>query len=147
MQVLETRVFRDAILKKVTTRGRDHICLLPSAFLRHHSRSTIERLQRPELCSEPKRSTRTEGKNRGKENRELLSVFFFLEKQASIVWSVHSAFQHSDGSGGDSPIVREATLVPSGLVRFERHLVSPCPRSQNPSHRAALPTGPRSTNP
>ena len=63
-------LFRDAILKKVTTRGRDHICLLPSAFLRHHSRHTIERLQRPELCSEPKRSTRTEDKNRGEEQRK-----------------------------------------------------------------------------
>ena len=71
---------------------------------------------------------------------------FFLPGQASIVWSVHSAIQHSDGSGGVSSIVREEALDPSGLVWFERHLVSPCPRSQNPSRRAALPTGPRSKN-
>ena len=44
---------------------------------------------------------------------------FFLPKQASIARSVHSAFQHSAGSRGVSPIVREETLDPSrfGLVR------------------------------
>ena len=63
-----------------------------------------------------------------------LSVSFFGIKPTSIVRSVHGAFQHSDGSGGDSPIVREETLDPSRLVWFERRLVSPCPRSQKPSH-------------
>ena len=44
---------------------------------------------------------------------------FFLPKQASIARSVHSDFQHSAGSRGVSPIVREETLDPSrfGLVR------------------------------
>ena len=41
---------------------------------------------------------------------------FFGIKPTSIVWSVHSAFQHSDESGGVSPIVREET--PEPLIRF-----------------------------
>ena len=137
------KLFRDTILKKVTTRGRDHTCSLPSALLRHHSRDTIDELQRPELCNEPKRSTEQQG------NDSMTSecvLFSCLSKRAlsgpfTVLFSIVTGLEVSH------QLVERKLLIPKGLVWSEQHLVRPCPRSQNPSHRAVFQTGLRPTNP
>ena len=62
---------------------------------------------------------------------------FFLPKQASIVWSVHSDFQHSDGSGGVSPLVREKPPRIS-MVWFG----SSCPSNRPTLTKPLTPSGP-----
>ena len=97
------------------------------------ARSDLKEQLKARTLQRVKRST---GKEVPRNKDELIEcLLFFGIKPTSIVWSVHSAFQHSDGSGGDSPIVREATLDPSGLVRFEQHqTLTP----SGPSNRSTL---------
>ena len=59
-------LFRDTILEKVTTRGRDHTCLLPSAILRHHSRDTIDEPRKARTLQRAQKVN----KNRGQEQRK-----------------------------------------------------------------------------
>ena len=137
------KLFRDTILKKVTTRGRDHMCLLPSAFLRHHSRDIIEEIYKARTLQQAQKVDWT-----ARQRFEDFWVYsFFLPKQASIVWSVHSAFQHSEGSGGVSPIVREK---PSWILKvgFGSSGLSKQAHAHKTLHTEwSFRTGPRSTNP
>ena len=127
-------LFRDAILKKVTSRGRDHTCLLPGALSRHRSRDTIDELQRPELCNEPKRST----EQQGNDSRTSECILFSCLSKRALPGPSTVLFSIVPGVEVSHQLFEMKLLIP--LVWFGSS-------NTKPLHRAVLQTGPRSKNP
>ena len=133
------KLFRDTILKKVTTRGRDHICLLPSAFLRHHSRDTIDELYNARTLQRAQKVD----KNRGQEQRK--------REPGTSECILFSCLSKRALSGPFTVLFSIVTGLEVSHQLFERQLLIPLvwfgSSNTKPLHRAVLQTGPRSKNP